>query len=193
MSINYLDGVRTRALAAIMDPTHEDSLMGVFEWYSKEFHTPLHIVQNELPLDDVLSAYFRSVYKVMPPEERHNLAIWLLETPEERAARFSEDKKNDDDFIRQAQAANSKKVTPAEAAFARMKKARTPNFEGSEDALKVLPLPARKLATKTMPETKLPESLPDPEEVTITYMSAEDFERDLDKPIAPPPRAKPKK
>jgi hypothetical protein len=42
---------------------------------------------------------------------------------------------------------------------------------------------------REMPEVKLPEPDINPgEQVTIKYMSAEDFEAELDKPTGPPPR-----
>lgn len=177
-----------------MDPDHDDVMMEIFEWYSKEYSTPLHVVQYELPLDEVLASYFRHIYKAMPPEDRHNHAIWLLETPEERAERAHKDKNEDDEFLRKAAAANAKKKEPTEAqkAFDRMQKKL---IEGADQFKSIAPriFQERPLRDRPMPETKLPEAKPaDPSEVTITYMSESDFEAELDKPLGPPPRRKPK-
>lgn len=187
--MDYFDSIRIRALASVMDPDHDDVMIDIFEWYSKEFSTPLHVVQHDLPLDDVLGAYFRHIYKAMPPEDRHNHAIWLLETPEERAERAAKDKNEDEEFLRKAAEQNAKKKQPTQAqlAFERMQKKL---LEGADQFKSIAPrmFTEKPLRDKPMPEVKLPESKPeDPSEVTITYMSEADFEAELDKPVGPPP------
>lgn len=186
-SLDYWDSIRIRALASVVDPDTDDVLIEIFEWYSKEFSTPLHFVY-ELPVDEVLHHYFRWIYRNMDGIERHNAAIWLLETPEERAARAAADKKDDEDFMAKAAAVNAKKKQPSEAqkAFDRMQKKFLDNID--QFKAKAAPL-EKKLLKKEMPEASLPASKPkDEEEVVVTYMSEADFEAELDKPSGPAPK-----
>lgn len=177
-----------------MEPDHDDLLRDIFEWYSREFHTPLHTVQT-LPLDEVMVSYYRHVYRQLEPEDRHNHAIWLLETPEERAARALNDKKSDEDFARQAAEANEgkkkkKKPSAAEQAFKRMQDKLLENL--GDGLIKSTIKSHRPLPVKEMPETELvSKRLPEPEEVTITYMSPEEMDREIeqaDAAMAPKPR-----
>lgn len=157
----YLDSIRIRALSSVVDPDWDSFLQGVFEWYSITYHTPLYEVMD-LPVDYVLYTYYRGVYRQMEKDERHNEAIWLLETPEERAARKEEDKRSEDEFMKQAMAHNNN--------------AKSPKLSSKvEEVLKKMkqkkPAPA--------PEVSLP-SGPPTEEITIKYMSEEEFEAELD-------------
>lgn len=166
----YLDSIRIRALTSVMEPDWEAFLQGVFEWYSTTFYTPLYEVM-ELPVDYILYTYYRGVYKQMEIDERYNEAIFLLETPAERAARKVEDKQADDEFMRRAQEHNAgfKKIpSKVEALLSKMKK-------------------RKELQDKPLPEISLPKHSEE-EEVTIKYMSDEAFEAELDKPLALPPR-----
>jgi len=58
------------ALANVVDPTSEYLFRYVCRWYSKTFHTPLHVVITELPLSEVLLAYFEEGYEMMDEDER---------------------------------------------------------------------------------------------------------------------------
>lgn len=165
-------------MTSVVEPDWEAFLQGVFEWYSSTYYTPLYDVM-ELPVDYVLYTYYRGVYKQMEVDERYNEAIFLLETPQERAARKLADKKSDDEFMRQAQQHNagvSKKLpSKVEALLAKMKEKK----ERKEIPLKEKPLP----------EIVLPQPSEE-EEITIKYMSDADFEAELDKPAPLPPRNK---
>lgn len=197
--MDYFDSIRIRALASVMDPTFEDFIDDVFEWYSVTYHTPLHVVEHELPLDDVMRVYFRHIYKAMPPEDRHNLAIWLLETPEERAARASEDQTSEEKFMAQAAAVNAKikKPTKADELFKKMreKAASDAQLDLGDGVGRKIPLQRgeRIARVKEMPEVNLPVvNDPEPDEITIKYASTADFEADLDKPLKLPPKRKKK-
>ncbi len=173
--MDAIDGIKIRALASIMDPDHDDILADVYEWYSEKFCTPLHIVPD-IPLDDVLFAYFRHLYRNMQPEERHNMAIWLLETPEERAKRIVEVKSDEEEFLRKAAEHNDKKKKPSAAAE---------TFAKLQSRLKD--------KAAFIPKADLPPIQPEPEgeeEVKITYMSQADFEAELDKTPGPPRKKK---
>lgn len=190
--MDYFDSIRVRALASVMAPDNSDFLQDVFEWYSTTYFTPLHTVQYDLSLDEVMCAYFKNIYKNMSAEDRHNTAIWLLETPEERESRTKEDLQDDEDFMRKAAASNiKKKPTKADEAFKRMQerfkdlgdgpvRKETPklpkNFRAMEDQVR-----------GEMRETTLPDSVTG-EEVVVKYMDPKDFEAELDKPIGPPPK-----
>lgn len=104
-----LDSIRIRALRAVWKPNAESIIRRIFRWYSREFSTPLHLV-DMLPLDFVLMHWFEDQYEKLEVEEKHNLAIYLLETPDERRRRELEEKKADEDFFLAAklQAENSK-------------------------------------------------------------------------------------
>lgn len=167
----YLDSIRIRALTSVMEPDWDAFLQTVFEWYSTTYHTPLYEVM-ELPVDYVLYTYYRGVYRQMEADERYNEAIWLLETPAERAARKAEDKRSDDEFMKQAMAHNN-------------------NVKAAKISSKVDEI-LKKMRQKKeapMPEVTLPSSEP-VEEVTIKYMSDADFEAELDKPMQLPPLKK---
>lgn len=58
----------------------------VFRWYSKAFSTPLHQV-DDLPMVDVLRAYFEEKFEQMSDEDREAVRAILIETEEERMQR----------------------------------------------------------------------------------------------------------
>ena len=61
--MNYFRALRLQALRSVLgagDPDFNDSeyqLRCIFRWYSKNFHTPLHVVST-LDEEEVLQAYF---------------------------------------------------------------------------------------------------------------------------------------
>lgn len=96
--LDDIDALRLRALRSVWKPDYDSSLRRIFRWYSEKFHTPLHEVPD-LPLHDVLQAYFEVAFEGLAPEERHNTAMGLLETPDEKRAREIDDKASEDSFI----------------------------------------------------------------------------------------------
>lgn len=180
--MDYVDGIRICALASVLYPDDEDQIHEVFEWYSREYHTPLHVVQD-LPLDSVLFCYFRAVYRNMNPEDRHNHAIWLMETPEERQKRADSDKNEEDDFLRQAREANKKKGNKADAAMQAFQRMKEKSLKKQDD----LPAPPPPQAPPQNESPKGQEAQGE-EEVTVRYVSSGDFEAELDMPKKLPPR-----
>ncbi len=90
-------------------------------WYARTFYTPLHIVEEEVPLDDVLRTWFEDQFESLSEEGRLDEARRLTETPEERAQREAEAKREnleDEEFYaRFKKATSDKKLTaPAEKA-----------------------------------------------------------------------------
>lgn len=194
--IDYFEGVRIRALLAVMEPDDHALIRRICRWYSQEFSTPLRVVEDELGLDHVLTHWFESEYEKMDPDDRHNLGIYLLETPEERKLRDRSDKAMEDKLIQDALAKNAKhtkKQSAAQAAFERMKAKAKSGKKLEEqldlpDNLRDLP----NLKTKAMPETKVTSGpVKEPDEVKIQYMSTGDFEAELD--MMPGPQPKPRK
>jgi hypothetical protein len=107
-SFGFLDGIRIRALAGVMDPDEEYTLRDIYRWYSREFATKLHEVEG-LPLEYVLLNWFEVQYQELDEDEQIALARELVETPEERAAREEADKKSEDSFLQKAKERNDKK------------------------------------------------------------------------------------
>ena len=62
-----------------VDPGYE--LRRVFRWYSRTFATPLHEVQN-LPVEDVLRAYFEQKFEEMEDEKLEQLVREVAISPE---------------------------------------------------------------------------------------------------------------
>ena len=67
IDLKYLKEI---ALANVSDPTTEYFYRYVCRWYSKTFHTPLHVVLTELSPSDVLIAYFEEGYETMDEDDR---------------------------------------------------------------------------------------------------------------------------
>lgn len=161
--IGFLDGIRIRALAGVMDPDEEYTLRDIFRWYSREFSTPLHEVEG-LPLESILINWFEVQYAELEPEEQNALALELIESPDERKAREEADKKSEDAFLQKARERNAKK---------------------SSQTL------MRKLFEKQLAKAKELELKPKPEEkqeeVVVKYVSTGDMDAELDKPNGPMP------
>ena len=107
MSASLSKSLRIIALKSVLDPDVDYFHRHVFRWYSKQFHTPLHIVDS-LPLEDVLMAYYESRYEDLAgDEDRTRLIEELQELTETDAERWKRemgtveaDKVSDDEFIK---------------------------------------------------------------------------------------------
>lgn len=80
--MNYHTAIRLAAMAAVKKPDNDYDVRVIHRWYSKTFHTPLHLV-SELDQDDVFQAYWESHYEEMEEERREEEIALLLETPED--------------------------------------------------------------------------------------------------------------
>jgi hypothetical protein len=156
----FLDGIRIRALAGVMDPDEEYTLRDIYRWYSREFSTKLHEVEG-LPLEYVLLNWFEVQYQELDEDEQLALARELVETPEERKAREETDKQSDEAFLQKARERNEKK---------------------SKQGL------LRKMLDKQIAKAKEAQKAEKPvEEEVVKFISTGDMEAELDKPIGPPP------
>jgi hypothetical protein len=113
--MNTFDALNLIALKGATKPDAESNLRFVTRWYSKTFHTPLHVVANDVPIEDIWLAFFEERYHGMPPEELQTYVSMALETPEERRARIDAEENEaaaDEAFARQAEAAAKAKPVP---------------------------------------------------------------------------------
>lgn len=128
--------IRTLALREVVSerPTPEYQLRHIQRWYSKQFHTPLHMVE-ELPLDDVLQHYYEAWYETLASAEEGELRLKfedelkeLAMTPEELARhRTKEDlRRYDDEKWHQEVAAEAAAQAAADLAKALAKPAAPP-------------------------------------------------------------------
>ena len=86
--------IRLNALSAVLSGDEQEYVFRyIFRWYSKTFATPLHLVE-ELPIEDVLTAYYETKYEDMKEPELDMEKASLLETDEEKTARL---RKEDED------------------------------------------------------------------------------------------------
>lgn len=81
--MDLYEAIEQEAMASVVEPDDEAWLRRVFRYYSKNFATPLHLVA-QLPLEDVLRAFFEDVFESMSEEDREERIEWLLMTPQER-------------------------------------------------------------------------------------------------------------
>jgi len=75
-------------------PSADFQLRSIFRWYSKTFHTPLHVVYT-LPEYDILQAYYEDIYEELNESSEgqpniHRLMEELSKTDEELAKERSE-------------------------------------------------------------------------------------------------------
>lgn len=81
--MDLFESIQQQAMLAVIDPDDDAFLRRAFRYYSKKFATPLHLVP-QVPLDDVLTAFFEDVFGDMDEETRDERIEWLLATPKER-------------------------------------------------------------------------------------------------------------
>lgn len=100
--------IRLNAMHAVVTSDDSYQLREIFRWYSKEYTTPLHIVE-ELPLEDVLTCYFEDRYKklVNSPENEEKLLkeiVYLTESDDERKLRKRKEDEEDAELTQGDQA-----------------------------------------------------------------------------------------
>lgn len=89
--ISYFEAIQLVSLSNLYNfrddkPTsHEYDMNRIFRKYSKTFYTPLHVVKNELPLHQVITAYFDDLFENMDQDELEQVRLDLIKTAEERA------------------------------------------------------------------------------------------------------------
>jgi hypothetical protein len=169
--VNKYEALKLLALRAVMKPDEAAHYRNICRWYSTTFHTPLHTVE-ELPEEDVLTAYYEATFEEMQDQERQEQLTKLLETEEERVQRQ-----------------RAKDVEAAEAfEFARMLAAEAKREEAKAKIaeVKAPPKAPSMLSARDRAEGRLPESTPKPAfeklepDVSIKFVDAEEFEKELE-------------
>jgi hypothetical protein len=161
VGLDYYRSLRILALAEVVrdDASSQYSLRRVMRWYSKAFHTPLHVVE-ELPLHDVLMHYYESHYEELNEAEGarialHDELIELSMTDEERRAKALKDAQLEyEDYLFTAAVSETERKK-AKAEF---------QSEGKTSKLET--------GTKTSPDI-MSESPPD---IKMTFMSESQLE-----------------
>lgn len=178
--MNYYMALRIRAMAAVQDPDSAATLRHIFRWYSREFHTALHIVE-ELPLEDILVAFYESTYEDMSEDEKQKEIAELLETPEDRRKRLraqDEERAEAFEFARFTAAEEQKKEEQRRLADLEVKQ--KPGFAVREAPQSTLPAaPKPKEGEKLQPG------------IEMKFVTADEFEAELDGPGTMLPTKKP--
>lgn len=84
--MDIVRALRLVALRNVLIPDKADEDYGIrriMRWYSKTFHTPLHVVED-LPLDDILLAYWEEHYEELSDAELYQHKEDLFTTEEQR-------------------------------------------------------------------------------------------------------------
>jgi len=169
--MDYLVTTRIVALRNVVnsrktnpDVNEEFLLRHVFRWYSKTFSTPLHLVED-LPLEDVLMAYWEDKYEIMEDEALDEEVCAVAEDPAETTKR----QRNED-------MAEADVFEMMEEETASMK--RTIN-KASNDVLRSVKNATDKLAQmltadKGAPTLTPAEGLTIPPDITMTFLSEDD-------------------
>lgn len=103
--MSWLKATRILAFRAVEKEDPEYLLRFIMRWYSREFYTPLHEVEEQ-PLDEVLNHFFECRYESMDEHEREEEAELLRMTAEEleeKERREEEEARADDEFEKQFQ------------------------------------------------------------------------------------------
>jgi hypothetical protein len=169
---DLIEAARIKAIR----PDDESFIRTVYRWYSKEFSTPLHTL-DDLPLDEILLHYFESAYLQLKPEERHDLAVKIIETPEEKELREAEDKKSEEELLEMAKVDNER----VKAKIARAKQ--------MLDSLKEM----GSVGPNSTPQNKPKERkaiLPIPEEEEVKVSFEDESNLMLDRGFGPPPKSR---
>lgn len=140
------DDLQVIAFAAVAEGDSEYRLRYLHRWYSKTFHTPLHVVPS-IPLTAILTAFWEEKYEAMEEDDLEAERLRLIETPEERRARLvveDQEKANADSFFERIKAEIPKKVeqVAVQEPIAVKTRERLPELPSADDT-KGVPLPDR--------------------------------------------------
>lgn len=107
LRLDALAGALIKPQGDLSDDDRRRFFRRIFRWYSREFATPLHLVE-ELPVVDVLRNYYEAKVDEMDDEALEAERLLLIETEAERAARVrteEAEKIADETFFEEAEAA----------------------------------------------------------------------------------------
>jgi hypothetical protein len=112
--MDLLQAIRLIAMQSVVKPDYEAFLRHVFRWYSREFATPLHEVED-LPIEEILLHYYEYSFEQLDEHERDLQISELLKSDEELAEeKRAEDAKpvEDAEFVKFAQQIQQFKPKP---------------------------------------------------------------------------------
>jgi hypothetical protein len=159
-------------MRSVEEPDRAATIRSILRWYSKTFHTALHVVED-LPLEDVLTAYYESTYEDLEDEQRAKEIAELLETDEERVARLrrqDEERAEAFDFARFTEEEERKKE--AKKRMADLNPKENQRFVKKEAPETSLPKPMKTTPLKDVKEL--------PPDIEMKFVSDEAFEQELE-------------
>lgn len=180
--MNYYLALRLQALNAVLDPDEDANLRHIFRWYSRTFHTPLQAVE-EIPVDDVLQAFYEQSYEDLSEEERQTELKTLLETPEDKRLRLrAQDEEQAEAFE-----------------FARYTAEEERRKEEKKKLSDIQPEGNKAFQVRKIPEATLPKSQPMdlkglkelPPDIEMKFLSESEFEAEANGPGTMLPSQKP--
>lgn len=169
MPIDYYSALRLHAIRAVQKPDIDSNLRYIHRWYSKTFHTPLHVVADLDP-EDILTAFYETTYEDMSEEDREQEIRELLETDEEKSARLrakDEERADAYEFAKHTAEEERRKEDQKRLKDLELKEKR--KFQQVPEA--ALPKPMT-TAMKDLKEL--------PPDIEMKFTSAEDFEAELE-------------
>ena len=155
--------IRLRALHSVLFPDEDYVVRKAIRWYSKTFHTPLAVVE-EMPLGDIFEAFYEEHYEAMAPQDRDAEKEDLLLSDEDRYQKILAEEADEAEMFETAKVLMAQEAGQAE--------------KNKKD--KIIAQTTQKMPMHEIPETDLPELGPIPEDVTMTFISDEELERELD-------------
>lgn len=171
--MHYFPALRLQALKAVMAPDEEANLRYIMRWYSRNYHTPLHVVET-LPLEDIYQTFYEHTYEELDEADRKQELADLLETPEEkRAKERAKDEERAEIFEYARQIAEQERKKEEKKRLADLK----PEQKQSLMAPKQAP-------QSTLPKTQLNQAIKDmkelPPNIEMRFISEEEMERELE-------------
>ena len=88
---NLYRSYQIKAAEDVLDPDEQAFFRKICRWYSKSFHTPLHLVES-LPIDHILTNYYESTMEAIPYNDLYDIVIedFLPEIQEENETNLQE-------------------------------------------------------------------------------------------------------
>lgn len=178
-SIPLIQAVQILAMEAVLSDTDEYRMRDICRWYSGEFSTPLHIVED-LPFEYVLQHYYEAVYAKMQLHYRTEAAKLLSEDAAAKRKREADEKKRlqgSERLRERLKAAQALKAQQQEVIKKGLQDV-PQKLADLEKQLKAIPLPKapRRELKQSSIESKAPASKPD---IDITFVDQLDEDWDL--------------
>lgn len=81
--MDVYEAIRIKALRDVVKKDDMAAMRRVFRWYSHEYHTPLHIVED-LPIEHVLLTYWENHYEDLDDSQLEKEVAEAVKTEEEK-------------------------------------------------------------------------------------------------------------